>query len=399
MKSTNLLSRTCIAMVLTMLATTAIAQNQLIRTLKVSDGTVNQTQNPNALIDMQSTNKGLLLPRVTLTGTDDATTIGTHTEGMVVYNTVSAGSGGTAVSPGYYYNDGTQWVKIGSGGGAEVDGIIGNEVLNATTNGGLLRTGSGTAADPYTLGLTAGTTNGQVYKWNGTTWAPGTDAGITTEADGIIGNEVTNATTNGGLLRTGVGTAADPYTLGLTAGTANGQVYTWNGTTWAPATASNIYTADGTLTANRTVTLGGNALTFTGTTTGAFSVDGTTLSVDAANHRVGIGTSSPASTLEVNGSATNKTAYNAGTSTVINFANSNLAYTTASAGAFNLSGMKDGGTYTLAVQGATSGTSSFTHTGLTFKPVNNGATATSTHTLYTFVVIGTFAYYSMSTGL
>jgi hypothetical protein len=105
--------------------------------------------------------------------------------------------------------------------------------------------------------------------------------------------------------------------------------------------------------------------------------------------------------LEVNGASTNKMAYNASSGTSIDFAKSNLAYTTASATAFTLSGMKDGGTYTLAVQGGASGTSSFTagSGSFTFKPYVNALTTANTHTLYTFIVMGSTIYYSMVTGL
>ncbi len=114
--------------------------------------------------------------------------------------------------------------------------------------------------------------------------------------------------------------------------------------------------------------------------------------------RVGIGTTNPTSTLEVNGSATNSSAFNGGSGTSIDFSKSNLAYTSASAGAFTLTNIKDGGTYTLAVQGATSGITTFTSTGFTFKYVNNGATADSKHTLYTLLVMGSTVYVYMSTG-
>lgn len=43
---------------------------------------------------------------------------------------------------------------------------------------------------------------------------------LTAEADGVIGNEVTNAT-NSTLTRSGAGTGGDPYTLGLNLGNAN----------------------------------------------------------------------------------------------------------------------------------------------------------------------------------
>ena len=108
--------------------------------------------------------------------------------------------------------------------------------------------------------------------------------------------------------------------------------------------------------------------------------------------------------LEVNGSSTNTTAFNAASGTSIDFTKSNLAYTTASAGNFTLTGMKDGGTYTLAVQGASSGTAAFSGSNpsavsLAFKSVNNAATTANKHTLYTFIVMGTTVYYSMMTGL
>jgi hypothetical protein len=116
------------------------------------------------------------------------------------------------------------------------------------------------------------------------------------------------------------------------------------------------------------------------------------------NGNVGIGTASPTSRLEVNGSATNNVAYNAGSGTSIDFSLSNLAYTTASAGTFTITNIKNGGTYSLAVQGATSGTSTFSCSGFTFIYVNNGITAPNKHTMYTFIVMGTTVYVYMATG-
>ena len=56
---------------------------------------------------------------------------------------------------------------------------------------------------------------------------------------------------------------------------------------------NTIYTADDNLAGNRIISQGGNTLSFTATPVNAFSVDGTTFSVDALNNRVGIGTASP----------------------------------------------------------------------------------------------------------
>ncbi|MEJ5106731.1 hypothetical protein [Chryseobacterium sp. MYb328] len=213
---------------------------------------------------------GLIAPR--LKGSELKTKDGLYSAaqtGAIVYVTEALTSTGTTAktanvtTAGYFYFDGTLWQKLAYGTFTETDGVIGNEVLNATTNGGLVRAGAGTAASPYTLGLTSGTANGQIMTWNGTTWSPA--AVNLTEVDGVIGNEVLNATTNGGLTRAGSGTSASPYTLGLTSGTANGQVMTWNGTAWGSANALNIYNANGTLTTDRTLSLGGRALTFQGT--------------------------------------------------------------------------------------------------------------------------------------
>jgi len=63
--------------------------------------------NANSVLEVESTNKGLLLPRVTLTGTANVAPLSAHIAGMIVYNTATAGD----VTPGYYYNDGSKWVR------------------------------------------------------------------------------------------------------------------------------------------------------------------------------------------------------------------------------------------------------------------------------------------------
>jgi len=160
-------------------------------------------------------------------------------------------------------------------------------------------------------------------------------------------------------------------------------------TTLAPGTSGNLLVSNGT---SWTSTFPSSIVkTSTDQSIGGLKTFTNTLKVNS-------GTAGGA-VLEVNGASTNKTAYNASSGTSIDFTKSNLAYTTASAGAFTLTGMKDGGTYTLAVQGGTSGTSSFTATGFTLKPYVNAATTENTHSLYTFIVMGGTVYYSMVTGL
>ncbi len=78
---------------------------------QVGIGTINPASG--SLLDIESSDKGILIPRVTLTGTNDITTITpAATTGLLVFNTATAGSGATAVSEGFYYWDGTKWVRI-----------------------------------------------------------------------------------------------------------------------------------------------------------------------------------------------------------------------------------------------------------------------------------------------
>ena len=115
--------------------------------------------------------------------------------------------------------------------------------------------------------------------------------------------------------------------------------------------------------------------------------------------KVGIGASYSSgtitSTLEVDGAATNKTSFSAGTGVAVDFTKSNLAYSTSTstAPAFTCSGMKDGGTYTLAWQGGAAGIGTITATGLSVKMVaTNPAKIATQDAVYTIVCIGTTAY-------
>lgn len=71
-----------------------------------------------------------------------------------------------------------------------------------------------------------------------------------------------NATANGDLVRSGSGTSANPFTLGLLSGTIAGQSIIWNGTLWNPGNTNNIYNVEGTLTTSRVVTMNNNILRF-----------------------------------------------------------------------------------------------------------------------------------------
>ncbi|WP_053082680.1 hypothetical protein [Chryseobacterium angstadtii] len=68
--------------------------------------------NTNAMLEVSSTNKGVLLPRVALTATNNPSPLSAHVAGMTVYNTATNSSvAANPVYPGEYYNDGTQWQR------------------------------------------------------------------------------------------------------------------------------------------------------------------------------------------------------------------------------------------------------------------------------------------------
>lgn len=104
------------------------------------------TNNPNkdAALDLNNTNgsntKGLLLPKVALQATDNAAPLSVHTAGMKVYNTATAGTGVTAVTPGEYFNDGFKWVRTATTANAADSSDA--WVLGGNTNGALKELGT-----------------------------------------------------------------------------------------------------------------------------------------------------------------------------------------------------------------------------------------------------------------
>jgi hypothetical protein len=80
--------------------------------------------NPNAILEIESTNKGLLLPRLALVSTTLAAPLTNFVKGMVVFDTVTIND----ITPGMYYSDGTKWIKMGAegsvgGGGTPVASV------------------------------------------------------------------------------------------------------------------------------------------------------------------------------------------------------------------------------------------------------------------------------------
>ncbi|MTG97661.1 MULTISPECIES: hypothetical protein [Myroides] len=92
-----------LSITLALLATAGFAQTKIGVV-----GNSNPDVNTNAVLELDAINKGLLLPRVELTKTTEATPLNAHVEGMTVYNTKKQND----VVPGFYYNDGLKWQQM-----------------------------------------------------------------------------------------------------------------------------------------------------------------------------------------------------------------------------------------------------------------------------------------------
>lgn len=66
-----------------------------------------------AALDITASDKGLLPPRVSLTGINDVATITSPAAGLLVYNTATAGTSPFNVVPGFYYYTGAGWIRLG----------------------------------------------------------------------------------------------------------------------------------------------------------------------------------------------------------------------------------------------------------------------------------------------
>lgn len=92
----------------------------LVMTGWAQNVSVNATGNaPDASsgLDVDFTNKGVLIPRVALTATNSATPISSPTTSLMVYNTATTGSAPNNVTPGFYYWNGTKWIAFDGDGG------------------------------------------------------------------------------------------------------------------------------------------------------------------------------------------------------------------------------------------------------------------------------------------
>ena len=288
-----------------------------------------------------------------------------------MYTTNLKVTGGTIAAGSVLVSDASGNATWGSNGLYSLNGITSGTHSFATgTNGTDFNISSSGSTHTFNLPDASATARGAV----------------TTGVQTFAGNKTFSGT---------ISTTSLTATSGLTAGTVtypnthgtSGQILSTTGSgtlTWTSASAgiSGVGTITTTSYANGATVSGNNLILAPASSTNGGILTNGTQTIGGQK--------------SFDKAVTNSVAYNASAGTTIDFSNSNLAYTSANPGnTFTLNNMKDGGTYTLAVQGTTSGTAAFT-TGFTNNiSLGNYTTVGGKQTVYTFVVMGNTVYYSM----
>ena len=151
------------------------------------------TPNASSALEVTSTTQGVLVPRLVLSATNVAAPVTTPAVSLLVYNTATAGGAPNDVSPGYYFWDGTQWVRLLSGAFPPAACTTLDESYDCTTPGGgrIIAVNDGSIEFNQTAG-----TNTEVLTVNtsqGTAATPNT--GLWSDITGI-GNAILGTTNN-----------------------------------------------------------------------------------------------------------------------------------------------------------------------------------------------------------
>jgi hypothetical protein len=97
------------------------------------------TPDASSALDVTATNKGLLVPRVALTGCADTATVASPATSLLVYNNATAGTSPNNVTPGYYYFNGTKWERLTNGGANSIGAFTTATANGATITNGVLQ--------------------------------------------------------------------------------------------------------------------------------------------------------------------------------------------------------------------------------------------------------------------
>lgn len=113
-----------------------------------------------AMLDVKSSSKGFMPPRVALTSLTSASPVTSPEVGLLVYNTATAGTAPNNVLPGIYFWNGTIWTRLLTGG------INSTDNLSISTTGAITLNGAATTFNDLVVPVTAvrlGNTNSPTF--------------------------------------------------------------------------------------------------------------------------------------------------------------------------------------------------------------------------------------------
>ncbi len=291
-------------------------------------------------------------------------------QGSVLYR---GNLGWVALAPG---TSGQYLQTLGAAANPQWAAVTAGTVTGVTGSAPIVATGSATPV----ISLASGTAAGQVLRWDGTsTWAK----------TKLLYTDLLNSA------------SASPWPASCTAG--QGLTYStvldaFTCTTLTGGVSSGI--VDGGNTRSAAISIGTNDAYSLGLRAG-----GSDRVAILTSGNVGMGTTAPRSSLDVNGVISTKAATNRTAATTIDFSAGNIQYTTDSCQAYQLNNLKDGTTYTFVVKGTASATCSFmsfSDVGVTLLtthlPPAHSATTTGKHTMYSLMVVGADVYFAWIPG-
>jgi len=127
----------------------------LAQTTAQKIGTNPTSKDASALLELEASNKGFLMPRVALTGLTDVSTVNTPAHAIMVYNTATTNAGSNDVIPGfYYYNKDTntpsnsKWVRLYDSQNRSLEGDLKNSFKTADHSGWFLLDGRAISSLP-----------------------------------------------------------------------------------------------------------------------------------------------------------------------------------------------------------------------------------------------------------
>lgn len=100
--------------------------------LHAQTGIGTTTPHASAKLEVASNSQGFLPPRVALTATNSSSPVNNPANGLMVFNTVTAGTNPYQVVPGYYYWDATgqQWISLST----TVGNVMNQAIYRTTAN-------------------------------------------------------------------------------------------------------------------------------------------------------------------------------------------------------------------------------------------------------------------------